>query len=274
MFNQLVESSSHRADAKRRGSFFLGTLGLYALLIAVAGVASVYAYDAHLESATADEVAILITPSTEAPAQPRHTARASSSPAGGPKRPPQVAERPYAVEQISRSTQIPLTVSVNRNPAQEMPPGAFKFTDRVFNPTDGGALVPSGGNQSLVGDSVNRPLVVEEGGETTPPPPTPTPVQKKKPVSLPSSVITAKAIRKPAPLYPPVAKAVRAQGPVTVEILVDEQGRVVSAHATGGHSLLRVAAEQAARQALFSPTLLNGQPVKVTGVIIYNFMLQ
>jgi protein TonB len=61
---------------------------------------------------------------------------------------------------------------------------------------------------------------------------------------------------------------------VTVQITVDEGGRVVSASAVSGHPLLRAAAEGAARQARFSPTLLSGQPVKVTGVITYNFVLQ
>jgi len=59
-----------------------------------------------------------------------------------------------------------------------------------------------------------------------------------------------------------------------VEILIDEQGRVISAQATSGHPLLREAARQAALQARFTPTQLNGQPVKVSGVITYNFVLQ
>jgi len=39
-----------------------------------------------------------------------------------------------------------------------------------------------------------------------------------------------------------------------------------------GHPLLQNAAERAARSARFSPTLLGGQPVKVSGVIVYNFV--
>jgi protein TonB len=75
------------------------------------------------------------------------------------------------------------------------------------------------------------------------------------------------------PVYPPIARAAGIQGSVSVEILVDEQGRVVSAKATTGHALLRVAAQQAAMRASFTPTKLNGEPVKVSGVINYNFML-
>jgi protein TonB len=123
------------------------------------------------------------------------------------------------------------------------------------------------------------PLVEEKTGEGPPPVAravaTPTPQQEvKKIVALASHVITSKATSKPAPPYPMTARIARVQGAVTVQIVVDEQGRVVSAKATNGHPLLRQSAEQAAYQARFTPTLLGGQPVKVTGVMTYNFVLQ
>jgi TonB family protein len=86
--------------------------------------------------------------------------------------------------------------------------------------------------------------------------------------------LDGKAVSKPAPPYPPAAKAARASGVVTVEVAVDERGGVTSAHATAGHTLLRAAAEAAARQARFSPTLVAGRPAKVRGTITYNFLLQ
>jgi TonB family protein len=86
-------------------------------------------------------------------------------------------------------------------------------------------------------------------------------------------VLNGKAIRLPSPAYPPVAKAARADGTVVVQITIDEQGCVMAARAVSGHPLLQAAAVQAASQACFSPTRLSGQPVKVTGVITYNFVL-
>jgi TonB family protein len=86
-------------------------------------------------------------------------------------------------------------------------------------------------------------------------------------------VLNSKTIKKPVPLYPPVAKAARAQGAVAVQVVVDEAGRVVSAQAVGGHPLLRQAAEAAAHQSRFAPTLLSGRPVRVSGVITYDFDL-
>jgi TonB family protein len=85
-------------------------------------------------------------------------------------------------------------------------------------------------------------------------------------------VINGKALSLPKPEYPPAALAVKASGAVNVQVTIDEEGTVVSAAAVSGHPLLRQAAEQAARQAKFSPTKLSGQPVKVTGVIVYNFV--
>lgn len=87
-------------------------------------------------------------------------------------------------------------------------------------------------------------------------------------------VLNGKAISKPQPAYPPIARAAKASGTVTVQVLVDERGNVISASAVNGHPLLQQSAVAAARQAKFSPTLLSGQPVKVTGVITYNFVLQ
>jgi protein TonB len=87
-------------------------------------------------------------------------------------------------------------------------------------------------------------------------------------------VLNGKAISLPPPTYPPIARAAHASGTVTVQVLVDEEGKVVTAHAVSGHPLLQAAAVQAARQARFSPTKLSGQPVKVSGVIIYNFVAQ
>ncbi len=92
------------------------------------------------------------------------------------------------------------------------------------------------------------------------------------PKTISGGVLNGKAVDLPKPAYPAAARAVRASGAVNVQVTVDEKGSVVSASAVSGHPLLRAAATQAARQAKFSPTLLSGKPVKVTGVIVYNFV--
>jgi TonB family protein len=87
-------------------------------------------------------------------------------------------------------------------------------------------------------------------------------------------VLNGRVVSKPQPDYPPLAKSARASGVVVVEILVDESGKVVEARALCGHPLLATASVEAARKARFTPTLLAGRPVKVSGVITYNFVLQ
>ena len=87
-------------------------------------------------------------------------------------------------------------------------------------------------------------------------------------------VLIAKVISLPQPPYPPLARQIHLQGAVPVQILVDEVGKVVSAHAVSGNAFLTRAAEDAAMRARFTPTLLSGTAVKVQGTIIYNFVLQ
>lgn len=84
-------------------------------------------------------------------------------------------------------------------------------------------------------------------------------------------VINGKAVNLAKPAYPAAARAVGAQGAVNVKVTIDEEGTVISAQAVSGHPLLQQAAVQAARESKFNPTLLSGQAVKVTGVIVYNF---
>ena len=105
--------------------------------------------------------------------------------------------------------------------------------------------------------------------DSEPPPPAPRPILK--PVS--GGVLNGTAINLPPPSYPETAKRLRMEGLVTVEVVVDETGKVISAQATGGPATLREAAVQAALKARFSPTKLSGQPVKVSGMINYKFAL-
>ena len=107
------------------------------------------------------------------------------------------------------------------------------------------------------------------GGEVPPPPPKP----ELKSITVSAGVLNGKAISKPAPSYPADALAAKAYGTVTVQVLIDEDGKVISARAVSGHPLLQQAAVDAAYQAQFAPTMLSGQPVKVSGVLTYDFTL-
>jgi TonB family protein len=87
-----------------------------------------------------------------------------------------------------------------------------------------------------------------------------------------AGVLNGKAVTLTKPAYPAAARAVGAQGSVNVKVTIDEEGNVISAEAVSGHPLLQQASVQAAQQSKFHPTTLSGQTVKVTGVVVYNFI--
>ena len=269
MFNNLVESSSHKEDFSRKGSIFLGTLVAYMLLLLAAGVGGVYAYDARLESQSLDLALITFVPvdsTTKPPAPERDRPRPASS-TTNEFRPP---VRPVLISSTTDPLKVPDKPGTVASPITPAPPNA------VIGPTtsdpSGGPIGPSSNrdNGSGAPGSQGGTSIVNPIREDIPPPP----VIKKPPTIISLGVVNGKAISLPKPPYPAIAKPVRATGIVTVEILIDESGKVVSAHAVSGNVLLQAAAVKAAYQARFSPTLLSHQPVKVSGVITYNFTLQ
>lgn len=150
--------------------------------------------------------------------------------------------------------------------------GAWRMTSGVIR-MSGGEVVNLVGGDSETLEGAGE---ADEAG-VLPPPPAPPGARAPAPTNLPKvsgGVLNGKAVSKPAPAYPPAARAVRASGTVTVQVTVDEGGDVVEAKAVGGHPLLRAAAEAAARQAKLTPTLLSGRPVKVSGTLTYDFAAQ
>jgi protein TonB len=139
----------------------------------------------------------------------------------------------------------------------------------MFGNTDANPSQPggSGSGADVVGHGA-RPspvIVISE-------PPTPEPVRKLPVIS--KGVITSEALSLPKPPYPEMAKLMRLQGKVTIQVLIDESGKVISVRVLDGHPMFKQVSERAAYQARFSPTRLGDQPVKVSGVISYNFVLQ
>jgi protein TonB len=167
----------------------------------------------------------------------------------------------------------PDVVSVVKNTIPPRDPNKFtvkgdtNFSAANAPPPDYKGPVNTGGTGSDTGNVGGGGKEDNGGGE-----PPPAPIKKAPPKTISGGVLNGKAVSLPKPAYPAAARAVRASGAVQVQVLIDEEGRVVSASAAGGHPLLQAAAVAAARQARFSPTLLSGQPVKVSGIITYNFV--
>ena len=275
MFSNLIESGSHAADLKRKGRFFLATTAFYGLLLAVTGVGSIYAYNASLDYEPDYEfVSLLRFP--PGPVQEQHRPeepRAASAPA----RSDQIATRTeISVQTPYHGDRIASRETPEVNPKQNVVIAPFNSDP----PVPGGPAGPANygtphGTGSHTGPAVTETVEPPPPPPAAPPPtPQPTPRKPEGPVRLPSTIISSKAIEKPAPPYPPIAKAAGIHGTVAVQIVIDEQGRVISAKATSGPPLLMNAAVQAAYRASFTPTVLGGQAVKVTGSITYNFVLR
>ena|GEM_PF-597024 len=92
-------------------------------------------------------------------------------------------------------------------------------------------------------------------------------------LNISAGVLQGTAIKKTQPVYPPIARAAKASGPVQVDVTIDENGNVVAAEASSGHPLLRAPAVEAARQWQFKPTEVGGKPAVVKGKLTFNFTL-
>ena len=263
MFNNLIESSSHVGEFKRRGSFVLFTAATYVVLFVITGVVSVYAYDARLEEQSL-EVVTLLPPQEIVPdvVTPEHPAQQPKNTANNERA--TVTERAVAMLSVNHPEVVPETVSAAPNKNKPLPEsGKFRLTgeDRDV-PGPGSSGKTTGGRQVV--QPVHVVLVDDQ-------PPPPTPVVPK--IVRVSEVLNSQAKLLPKPIYPPLAKMGRVQGKVLVQVLIDETGSVISAKAMSGPPLLIVESQRAALQARFSPTTINGQAVKISGVITYNFVL-
>jgi protein TonB len=261
MFDNLVESSSHKDDLSRKGSFLLGTTIIYGVLILAFFVAGIYWYDAKLGEMEL-ELTTLVAPVPVPQQQKEPEQKQEAKPV---KVDQNVDVRKELIADVTRTELVPKEVSAK---ASDVPPVRRGVTTVLgTSDSNAAAAMPSGPGAGTV---VTAPAKVDIAGE--PPPPEPKPTPRAAPIS--GGVLNGKAISLPKPGYPPIARAAHASGTVVVQVLIDENGNVVSANAVSGHPLLIQAAVSAARSAKFSPTKLSGQPVKVTGVIQYNFVAQ
>jgi TonB family protein len=81
------------------------------------------------------------------------------------------------------------------------------------------------------------------------------------------------AVQKTNPTYPPMARSMRQTGVVRMEIVVDEEGKVAAVQNLSGPALLQTAAKDAVKKWKFKPFVRDGQPVKATGFLSFNFNL-
>lgn len=269
MFTNLIESQSHVREFKRRSSFFLITVFAYAIALTGAGVVSVMAYDAQLEAQSSSlELMSWVPPVTTERPRPINEARpqpARHTPSSAPVDPNiRVQERTTAYAQATDPRVVPTDVGTKAPDAPPVSDTNFRISSRNSDPPTG--AVPNTSTCATCGANTTTVAVTERPPAPEPPKPT---TQR-----VTSQILNSKLINAPQPIYPAMAKQTRTQGVVNIQILVDEQGKVVSAQVMSGNPMLNAAARDAAMRARFTPTTLNGVAVKIQGVITYNFRLE
>jgi protein TonB len=269
MFDHLVESTAHHDDSARKGWFFAATLGIYVVLFGILIVAAIKGADIYMDTQNLADLK-LITPVVVEEAAPVQR----EQPKEQPKQTQVPVERQVATVRefvTDRPEVVQKGTSVTREGQSPPVPGAVRGKVDYIPPSGGSPFGDPNASGPPVASGPPAPVVSDE---PPPPPPKPTPAPTPRRAPISGGVLNGKAISLPKPPYPPIARAARAAGTVTVQVTIDESGKVISARAVGGHPLLQQAAVQAAYGARFSPTQLSGQPVKVTGVITYNFVAQ
>jgi periplasmic protein TonB len=101
----------------------------------------------------------------------------------------------------------------------------------------------------------------------------PVPIAEAKPVRVSGGVLAAKILKRVVPAYPVIAKQSHVSGTVRLLATLSKDGRIENLRVIEGPPLLRKAALDAVSQWVYSPTILNGQPVEVEAPIEVNFTL-
>jgi len=278
MLDQLIESKSHGAENRKRSGYFMTSFVLVVGLCLSAFLWNLFAKDLGIghEEFELSKLVVPISVAENAPAPVQKELKREQS----QNTKSEIITRQTNTLQINESQPAPDKISVAPNTQKARPNGYFLVSDTTETEGQNSSASDTGraGRTDGIGISNNQSAQVEINEKTIAPPPlikkpVAEPLEKRKTI-VSGGVVNGQATSLPKPPYPPTAKAVRAGGDVNVQVTIDEMGKVISAKAIDGHILLRPAAEKAAWSARFKPTTLTGQPVKVTGVIIYRFATQ
>jgi periplasmic protein TonB len=279
MFNELVETQPSGGGTGNRKSYFI--VSSLVLFVGLTGalIFSLFAVDLNLDMDDMDMVELIApvdAPEEKKPLPELETAPkpvAKSNP--GPSAAPVVTTRQANIARIDETpTEVPMTVSTAATAQKAQPSDRFFKVGEFDN--DGGSVGEPGrgpgGNGNGDGDGLSTETVaVVTPTNSEKPPPAVKPKKEEKPVIRSLGIVNGRATSLPKPSVPAAAKVANVLGTVAVQVLIDENGNVISANAVSGNQLLRQSSEAAAKQAKFIPTLLSGEKVKASGVINYHF---
>ncbi len=190
MFENLVESSSHKDDLSRKGSFILVTSLVYGVLGLAFFVAGIYWYDAHLDTQTLELTTLVAPVPVPQAAQPEKQQEAKPQ-----KVDQNVDVRKELIADVTRTELVPKEISAK---ASNIPPVRQGVTTVIgSSDSNAAAPVPAGGSGTGVATGPTKVNISDE----PPPPPAPPP---RAPIS--GGVLNGKAISLPKPPYPPMVR--------------------------------------------------------------------
>jgi protein TonB len=184
-------------------------------------------------------------------------------PAAAPVKIVKVAPRQFDAGRLLAPKAIPKDIAMIKE--EELPPPSASAG--VVGGVPGG--VPGGAAGGVIGG------IISSVPTAAPPPPPPKVEKPATPqrIRVGGNVQAANLIRKVTPVYPPLAKQARVQGTVRFTAIISKDGTIQQLQLVSGHPLLVQAAQDAVKQWLYKPTLLNGEPVEVVTQIDVNFTL-
>jgi protein TonB len=177
-----------------------------------------------------------------------------------------VIPKQFDAGRLTAPKQIPKDIAMIKE--EELPPSMPAVG--VVGGVPGG--VPGGTPGGVIGG-----IIGAVPAAAPPPPPPPVKKEEKPPtpqrIRVGGNVQSAKLVRQPKPVYPPLAKQARIQGTVRFQAIIGKDGTIQNLQLVSGHPLLVPSATEAVKQWVYQPTLLNGEPVEVVTQIDVNFTL-
>jgi len=260
MFEKMVLSGAGRRD-RRLSKFFVGSTLAYLVLAGSALAVSICISDPKLVGSSASTALRGVFPVVSASNQ---TAQPSSGARSASMRP-----NPYSVRTLDDVIRRPSPLPPNMNTSIDGPVDPHGAGPGQGDGTGGDSTIPGFGTGPGGGDPPPIPQAPKRMSQ-------PAEVQHPRdtgPVRVSQPVLQGKATFRKTPDYPALARLVKKEGSVVVEVVISPEGRVESARAVSGDPLLAPTAVAAALEWRFQPTYLGNTPVRVAGAITFVFKL-
>lgn len=226
----------------------------------------------------ANSRSVVVNAVNETPNQPNppivNTVAANTTQANqNPAQTPVFQPVPLSNEKIDSATiNKPEKPVIAETPKEEIKKSADASTTAANNP-DKQPTPPTGRNRRIENNGDENASNQGEKKVETPPTVTNKAETPKSNSPLEVGSLVSYATQKSNPVYPIVAKNMRMTGVVKVELVIDENGQVAQVQNTSGPPMLQRAATDAVKKWKFKPFTRDGQAIKATGFVNFNFSL-